>query len=217
MIGTLFAETKCAPYRPCILLALSFASFSVGAWSQTQLATVFGTINDPSGAVIPGAQVTIVNQSTGLKRGALTDTTGQYRLAGLPTGSYALRTEKEGFQTQVREGLALTDGRPGKSTACSSQSCASNESISAWSSSNAESTRPTLDPYPFSAKMTDRGGRSVKFHNTATRVPSERVCPFRNQSFALRSCFEARMSGHHYDWRRRHWIENCSGSRRSER
>jgi hypothetical protein len=90
------------------MLALTFASFSPCAWSQTQLATVFGTINDPSGAVIPAAKVTIVNQSTGLKRSTLTDMTGQYHLAGLPTGDYALRTEKAGFQTQVREKVALT-------------------------------------------------------------------------------------------------------------
>jgi len=110
MIGSVLSSPKCGSYRTCILLVLSLASFSVCAWSQSQLATVYGTINDPSGAVIPGAQVTIVNQSTGLKRGILTDITGQYQLAGLPTGKYALRTEKEGFQTQLREGIALTSG-----------------------------------------------------------------------------------------------------------
>jgi hypothetical protein len=63
-----FAGAKCAAYRPRILLALSFVLFSSGAWSQTQLATIFGTISDPSGAVIPEVAVTIVNQSTGSKR-----------------------------------------------------------------------------------------------------------------------------------------------------
>jgi hypothetical protein len=86
------------------------ASFSLCAWSQTQLATIFGTITDPSGALIPRAQVTVVNQTTGLKRDTFTDTAGQYRFAGLPTGSYALRTEKEGFQNQAREGVSLTAG-----------------------------------------------------------------------------------------------------------
>ena len=70
MIGNVLAYTKSAPHRLPILLAFSLCSAC--AWSQTQLATVFGTINDPSGAVIPGAQVTIVNQSTGLKRGTHT-------------------------------------------------------------------------------------------------------------------------------------------------
>ena len=82
-------------------------SFSAGAWSQTQLATVSGTITDPSGAVVPGVSVTIVSQGTGLKRSALTDTAGEYRFAGLPTGNYSLRLEKTGFQSQVREGVEL--------------------------------------------------------------------------------------------------------------
>ena len=88
-------------------MAVAFALFPACAWSQTQLATIFGTISDPSGAVIPGVAVTIVNQSTGLKREVLTRNAGEYRLAGLPTGNYALRAEKAGFQPQVREGIAL--------------------------------------------------------------------------------------------------------------
>jgi hypothetical protein len=84
------------------------ALYSAYAWSQTEVATVFGTVADPSGAVIAGAQVTILNQSTGLKRGSSTDSTGQYHIAGLPIGHYAVRVQKEGFQTQVREGITLT-------------------------------------------------------------------------------------------------------------
>src|SRR5215467_7163782 len=90
------------------LLALSLALFSSCAWPQTQLATVFGTVTDASGAVISGAQVTLLNHSTGLKRDAPTDLLGNYRIAGLPTGNYSARVEKEGFQTQVRKGISLT-------------------------------------------------------------------------------------------------------------
>jgi len=89
------------------LLALSLALFSSCAWPQTQLATVFGTVTDASGAVISGAQVTLLNQSTRLKRDASTDLLGNYRIAGLPTGNYSARVEKEGFETQVREGISL--------------------------------------------------------------------------------------------------------------
>jgi hypothetical protein len=89
-------------------VVLAWALFSVCAWPQTQLATVFGTITDPSGAVIPGVAVTIFSQGTGLKRSALTDTAGEYRFAGLPTGNYSLRIEKTGFQSQVREGVEIT-------------------------------------------------------------------------------------------------------------
>jgi len=88
-------------------LTISLTLFSAIACSQTQLTTIFGSITDPSGAAIPQAAVTIVNQDTRLKRGALTDVGGRYRLAGLPAGTYTIRVEKQGFQTQVREGIAL--------------------------------------------------------------------------------------------------------------
>jgi hypothetical protein len=84
--------------------------FPACAWSQTQLSTVFGTVTDSTGAVIPGAQITILNQSTGLKRSTPTDTNGQYRLAGLPPGTYTFRAEKENFETEVLEGIALSAG-----------------------------------------------------------------------------------------------------------
>src|SRR6266567_1043373 len=107
MVGNFPAAAKCIS-RACLLLALFFALFSSYAWPQTQLATIFGTITDVTGAAISGAQVTILNQSTGLKRDASTELTGQYHIAGLPTGTYSVRVEKEGFQSQVREGIALT-------------------------------------------------------------------------------------------------------------
>jgi Carboxypeptidase regulatory-like domain len=94
-------------YRPCILSAAFAVLFSVCALSQTQLATVSGIISDPSGAVVPGVVVTIFSQGTGLKRSAPTDTAGEYRFAGLPTGTYSLRIAKPGFQSQVREGVEL--------------------------------------------------------------------------------------------------------------
>src|SRR5580698_914236 len=94
-------------FRSYTVSAIFAAFISVSAWSQTQLATVSGIITDPSGAVVPGVSVTIVSQGTGLKRSALTDTVGEYRFAGLPTGNYSLRMEKTGFQIQVHEGVEL--------------------------------------------------------------------------------------------------------------
>src|SRR5262244_1894065 len=92
----------------CIFLALLSGSLSSSASPQTQLASVLGIITDAHGAVVSDAHVTFLNKSTGLKRDASTDLNGQYRVPGLPTGSYSARVEKEGFQTQVREDLALT-------------------------------------------------------------------------------------------------------------
>ena len=55
----------------------------------------------------PASALRLSTKALGLKRNALTDTAGQYRFAGLPTGNYSLRMEKTGFQSQVREGVEL--------------------------------------------------------------------------------------------------------------
>ena len=110
MMGSFYASSTYGSYRPCILLALILVLNSVSARSQTQLATVFGTVSDPTGAVIEGADVTVSSTSTGIQREGLTDLKGEYRVAGLPQGTYAVRAAKEKFQTQVLEGIALSSG-----------------------------------------------------------------------------------------------------------
>ena len=99
---------KLAVYRTNILPAVLAAFLSVCAWERTQLAAVSGAITDPSGAMAPGASVTVVNQGTALKRGVLTDSADEYRFAGSRTGTYSLRIEKAGFQSQIRAGVEPT-------------------------------------------------------------------------------------------------------------
>src|SRR5580704_13164332 len=83
-----------APFRCLAILAIVFlASFGGVLRAQTQLATVFGTVTDPSGAVIPGAQITIANQSTGWKRGTVTDSAAEVMInAKLAIGGVAQQT-----------------------------------------------------------------------------------------------------------------------------
>jgi hypothetical protein len=108
MVAPALPRTKSLSHSFCLLWALSFGLVSTWSWSQTQLGTVFGTITDPMGAVIPGAQVTVSSVSTGSKRDAFTDTKGQYYVVGLPTGKYTVRIDKEGFQTEIRDGIAIS-------------------------------------------------------------------------------------------------------------
>ena len=110
MLGSLPGCSKNDSHSSCILLALSLALYSASGCAQTQLATVFGTVTDPTGAVIAGAEVTVSSINTGLKRVGTTDTNGQYHMAGLPMGIYSIRAEKEKFQTKVLEGVALSSG-----------------------------------------------------------------------------------------------------------
>ena len=79
------------------------------AGAQTT-ATLLGTVSDNSGAVLPGATVTIRNTGTGQMHTAVTDTEGRYRVPQLPIGQYEARAEMQGFKSQARPNLTLTVG-----------------------------------------------------------------------------------------------------------
>src|SRR5262249_33155875 len=110
MLGRSYASSRHGSYSRCILFALSLLLCPASAWPQTQLASVLGIVTDPTGAVIMGAGITVSSRNTGLKRVGYTDIKGEYHVAGLPPGMYTVRAEKENFQTQVLEGIALSSG-----------------------------------------------------------------------------------------------------------
>src|SRR5580704_10238198 len=111
MIASIVTSTyPLSKSKRVLSLSLLAALIAAPAWAQTQLGTLFGTVTDTSGAVVPGAEVSAENVTTGLKRDGRTDKMGEYQLVGLPTGRYTLRVQKEGFQTEVREGIALSPG-----------------------------------------------------------------------------------------------------------
>jgi hypothetical protein len=64
-------------------------------------------VQDPTGAVVPDAKVTAVNQATGLERTTQTDGNGSFLFAALPIGSYRVRCEKTGFKAFIQENVVL--------------------------------------------------------------------------------------------------------------
>ncbi len=75
--------------------------------AQTFRGTVLGTVTDVSGAVVPGATVTVRNVDTGLLRKTETQADGSYRVPELPIGTYDVTAEKSGFQTSVTKGVQV--------------------------------------------------------------------------------------------------------------
>ena len=64
-------------------------------WGQAQnTAQIQGTVQDASGAAVPGAEVRATQTETGAVRGAVSDTDGTYVLANLPIGPYRLEVKK---------------------------------------------------------------------------------------------------------------------------
>ncbi len=88
-----------------MLALMLLAAVSVSA--QTFRGTILGTVTDPSGAVIAGAQVTVKNTGTGLQRSTTTSGDGSYSLPELPIGAYDVTVTQAGFQTFVAKGVKV--------------------------------------------------------------------------------------------------------------
>ena len=79
-------------------MALVFALAVVPATGQERFSGLTGTVSDASGAVLPGATVTITNKETGKLYTLVTDADGVYRILDLEPGRYSVKYELSGFQ-----------------------------------------------------------------------------------------------------------------------
>jgi hypothetical protein len=86
------------------------------ARGQVTTATVYGVVQDTSGAILPGVSVTVTHQGTNLTREAVTDSRGEFALPALPAGPYAIRIELSGFKTYTSQGLNLSAGQEVRQT-----------------------------------------------------------------------------------------------------
>jgi hypothetical protein len=94
--------------------SLLAALLSVSGVSQTSTSTVRGVVRDPSGAVIPGATVTLTNANTNVTRTTTTNEAGIYVFPGVIPGQYRLTVEASGMQkyeatltVQVQQDVAV--------------------------------------------------------------------------------------------------------------
>jgi hypothetical protein len=87
-----------------IVLALSFAS---NATAQTATGTIMGRVTDPSGAAVPGVNVTITEQNTGVPVKVKAATDGNYSVPFLKPGTYSVVVEASGFQRAERTNMIL--------------------------------------------------------------------------------------------------------------
>lgn len=90
-------------------IRLAFAAVLLlgSAWAQTFTGTITGLVTDSSGAVIPGAEITVLNTDTGIRTTVATDASGNYAATQLPRGNYRVEAVASGFKRLVREGILL--------------------------------------------------------------------------------------------------------------
>jgi hypothetical protein len=84
------------------LLAVTNLSFG-----QDTNASLSGTVSDPSGAVIPGANLTLTNVATGFQSKFVSDGAGEFSFNNLTPGKYDLTATASGFKQTDQKGIEL--------------------------------------------------------------------------------------------------------------
>lgn len=92
------------------LVCLYALAASVCRAQITSTGTITGTVTDTTGAVVPGASITITNESTDVQRTSKSNADGTFVVPGLPVGIYTVSTAKQGFKTYLEEGIQLHPG-----------------------------------------------------------------------------------------------------------
>src|SRR5687768_5779147 len=87
------------------LALLVLMSCSTRVWSQSTQGSILGSVTDPSGAFVPGAEVEARNETTNFVRKTISNEQGFYLIDRLEPGPYALSLELTGFKKVIRNGL----------------------------------------------------------------------------------------------------------------
>src|ERR1051325_8008220 len=90
-----------------LLLLMTLSSIAIGQHIRGALQ---GTINDPNGALVQGASVTLRNVSTGAETTATTDERGSFNFQNLEAGTYSVTVEKTGFRRSITTDVAVKVG-----------------------------------------------------------------------------------------------------------
>jgi hypothetical protein len=76
-------------------------------WAQSTLGTILGTVTDESGAVVPNANVNVINTDENTTRTVTTDASGNYAAVDLKAGHYSVEVSNAGFKTERVDGVEL--------------------------------------------------------------------------------------------------------------
>jgi hypothetical protein len=91
----------------CLIL---LAMLSSPAHAQVGAASLSGTVEDTTGASVPGATVTIQNTASGLQRHLQSNSAGEFSFSAVPSGDYKVTIEHAGFKQLVRPAIHLNAG-----------------------------------------------------------------------------------------------------------
>src|SRR5437867_9502344 len=93
------------------LLGVLLLCFSLVAMAQSGRGAITGVVKDSSGAIVPGAEIQIVEKTTGVATQATTTDAGVYRAPYMPPGTYKLTASLTGFKSAVADNIQILLGQ----------------------------------------------------------------------------------------------------------
>ncbi|HEV2486774.1 MAG TPA: TonB-dependent receptor [Terracidiphilus sp.] len=93
-----------------LAMALLLMFPALKAFAQYDTGSVVGEVHDATGAVLPGATVTVLNKNTGTSNTAVSGSAGQYEVPSLHTGNYKISAAHAGFSTAVADNITVSVG-----------------------------------------------------------------------------------------------------------
>jgi hypothetical protein len=94
--------------RSCFCACFFILFVAMSAFSQAGRGTITGTVTDPSGAVLSGAQVVLLDKATGVKQHTVTSGAGLYSFISLNPGVYQVTASQTGFASVAVEKITVT-------------------------------------------------------------------------------------------------------------
>ena len=104
---TAVSRFKSNTCRAALTLTLGFLLASPWAHGQEFRGTISGSVTDPTGAALPGADIQIKEIHTGALSRTKSDAAGQYVVPFLLPGDYQITVTEPGFQTEIRSNITL--------------------------------------------------------------------------------------------------------------
>jgi hypothetical protein len=95
---------------PIVLAAFLILVWCVPSFGQTVKGSASGTVTDPQGAVVSGAQLKLTNAATGVVLTTTSDSSGLFRFSLIPAGEYKIEVSAPGFKTSLRGGVLVSAG-----------------------------------------------------------------------------------------------------------
>jgi Carboxypeptidase regulatory-like domain len=104
-LGSKGALSTARPLARWILCVVLLAAAPL--WAQLTVGGIAGTVKDPSGAVVPKAQITITNEATKAMQTEVSNSVGTYVFSAVPVGTYTLKVSAQGFKGYVDTGIQI--------------------------------------------------------------------------------------------------------------